>query len=111
MAYLSWKNRLRFPIYKNRNYETLPVVNINEEKCNGCGLCTSHCLYSALYLSGTGKDKKAMMHSDAYCCSCNKCSVVCPQKAIGVKTYYDFGGKYTVLQNGPMKPPRRFLAE
>jgi ferredoxin len=54
------------------------IVKINEEKCNGCGLCISACHEGALQLI----DGKAKLVTDSYCDGLGACLPECPTGAI-----------------------------
>jgi len=54
------------------------IVNINEEKCNGCGLCVDACHEGALQLI----DGKARLVSESYCDGLGDCLPECPTGAI-----------------------------
>jgi ferredoxin len=56
------------------------IVNIDEEKCNGCGLCIPNCAEGALKIV----DGKAKLVSDVYCDGLGACLGHCPQDAISV---------------------------
>lgn len=56
---------------------TVSIPKIETSLCNGCGLCSSICLFNAIALSG----KKAMLF-DELCHSCGGCLLACPQHAI-----------------------------
>ena len=56
------------------------IVKIDEEKCNGCGLCIPKCAEGALKLV----DGKAKLVSDVYCDGLGACLGTCPQDAIRV---------------------------
>lgn len=57
------------------------IVNINAEKCNGCGLCITACHEGALQLI----DGKAVLISDAYCDGLGDCLPECPTGAIKIE--------------------------
>jgi ferredoxin len=57
------------------------IVNIDEEKCNGCGLCISSCKEGAIAII----DGKAKLVSDIYCDGLGACLGECPQDAITVE--------------------------
>ncbi|MCL2028979.1 MAG: 4Fe-4S binding protein [Deltaproteobacteria bacterium] len=54
------------------------VINIDEEKCDGCGLCVSACLEGAIGLV----DGKAKLLREDYCDGLGNCLPVCPAEAI-----------------------------
>ncbi len=54
------------------------VVQIDEEKCDGCGLCVPGCAEGALQIV----DGKARLVSDIYCDGLGACLGECPQDAI-----------------------------
>jgi len=56
------------------------IVLIDEEKCDGCGLCIDSCAESAIELV----DGKARLVSDNYCDGLGACLGTCPQDAITV---------------------------
>ena len=54
------------------------IINIDKEKCNGCGLCVSACKEGAIGLV----DGKAELLRDDYCDGLGNCLPVCPTGAI-----------------------------
>jgi len=54
------------------------IIKINEEECNGCGLCVSACHEGAIGLV----DGKAKLLRDDYCDGLGNCLPVCPTGAI-----------------------------
>jgi Fe-S-cluster-containing hydrogenase component 2 len=56
------------------------IVHINEELCNGCGLCIPSCTEGALQIV----DGKARLVKDDYCDGLGACLGRCPQKAISI---------------------------
>ncbi len=57
----------------NRN-----IIRIDEEKCNGCGLCVSACAEGAIEIV----DGKARLISEKYCDGLGACLGECPGGAI-----------------------------
>ncbi|MFC2047590.1 ATP-binding protein, partial [Chloroflexota bacterium] len=57
------------------------IVRIDEEKCNGCGLCTPACAEGALQII----DGKAKLISEIYCDGLGACLGECPQGAIAIE--------------------------
>lgn len=58
-----------------------PIIEIDEERCNGCGLCITDCAEGALALV----NGKAKLISDVYCDGLGAC-LNCPQGALSLKT-------------------------
>jgi Pyruvate/2-oxoacid:ferredoxin oxidoreductase delta subunit len=59
---------------------TRKIVQIDEEKCDGCGLCIPNCAEGALQIIGG----KAKLVSDKFCDGLGACLGHCPQDAITV---------------------------
>jgi len=57
------------------------IVRIDEEKCNGCGLCIIACAEGALRIV----DGKAKLVSDNYCDGLGACLGECPEGAITIE--------------------------
>jgi len=56
------------------------IVEINEDKCNGCGLCAKACHEGAIQMV----DGKAKLISDEYCDGLGDCLPACPADAIKI---------------------------
>jgi MinD superfamily P-loop ATPase len=56
---------------------TIPVPQVNESLCDGCGECSKFCEYHAIVTFGT-----APLIFPEMCHGCGGCALVCPQKAI-----------------------------
>ena len=54
------------------------IIKIDEEKCDGCGLCVPACAEGALQII----DGKAKLVSEVYCDGLGACLGECPQEAI-----------------------------
>jgi Fe-S-cluster-containing hydrogenase component 2 len=56
------------------------IVEIDEEKCDGCGLCVQACVESAIRII----DGKARLISETYCDGLGACIGECPNDAITI---------------------------
>jgi len=57
------------------------IITIDEDKCNGCGLCIPACAEGALQIV----DGKAKLISETYCDGLGACLGECPQGAITIE--------------------------
>lgn len=57
------------------------IVNIDEEKCDGCGLCVPACAEGAIQII----DGKAKLVSETYCDGLGACLGECPSDAITIE--------------------------
>lgn len=87
------------------------IIQIDEEKCNGCGLCVNACHEGALQLV----DGKAKLISESYCDGLGDCLPECPTGAIIIEEReaeeYDeaavnerMGKSSPISQNAPAMP-------
>jgi len=66
------------PQWHGQGKEVIVVVpHINTDLCNGCGACSTVCLFNAIAISG----EKAMLFSEL-CHSCGGCILACKYNAI-----------------------------
>ncbi len=60
---------------------TRKIIKIDEEKCNGCGLCIPNCPEGALQII----DGKVRLISDLFCDGLGACIGHCPEGAIAIE--------------------------
>jgi Pyruvate/2-oxoacid:ferredoxin oxidoreductase delta subunit len=84
------------------------MIKIDEELCNGCGLCVTACAEGALQIV----DGKARMVSDQYCDGLGACLGECPQGAISFETReaeeFDEAATVKRLEAMGISPERHF---
>jgi len=68
------------PDIENRSTVSIPVPEVNRDKCNGCGRCQEVCAYNAIAVV-----KKEVIIFSELCHGCGSCSYFCPLKAIDEK--------------------------
>lgn len=59
------------------------MVNIDTNRCVGCGTCVSDCISHALHI----QDGKAVCETS--CFLCGHCVAICPHGAVSIETYSD----------------------
>jgi MinD superfamily P-loop ATPase len=65
------------PVVQSRQEVTVPVPEIDSEKCTACGACSDLCVFNAIAVAG----ETAMVFPEL-CHSCGGCVRVCPEGAI-----------------------------
>ncbi|HDQ46201.1 MAG TPA: 4Fe-4S dicluster domain-containing protein [bacterium] len=78
------------------------IITIDEEKCNGCGLCVPGCPEGALQII----DGKARLISDLFCDGLGACIGHCPEGAISIEKresepYDERRVMQNIIQAGP----------
>jgi len=64
------------------------TASVNEELCEGCGLCTTVCPYGAPRIVDTPAGKRARI-IEALCHGCGTCAAACPRRAISCRGFTD----------------------
>jgi NAD-dependent dihydropyrimidine dehydrogenase PreA subunit len=65
----------------NENRQTRKIVHIDEDKCDGCGLCVPNCAEGAIQIV----DGKARLVADNLCDGLGNCLGTCPKDAIRIE--------------------------
>lgn len=68
-------------IFKENIMSKRKIIKIDEDKCNGCGLCIPNCPEGAIQLI----DNKARIISDLFCDGLGACIGHCPEGAITIE--------------------------
>ncbi len=61
------------------------IILIDEEKCNGCGLCIPSCPEGALRIVQTPRGPKAKLVKESFCDGLGACLGECPQEALKIE--------------------------
>ncbi len=83
------------------------IVKIDEEKCDGCGICVDSCHEGAFQII----DGKARLVSESYCDGLGDCLAPCPQDAISIEVreadeYDEEAVKERMVKMKPFEPPQ-----
>jgi NAD-dependent dihydropyrimidine dehydrogenase PreA subunit len=78
------------------------IITIDENKCNGCGLCITNCPEGALQIV----DGKAILVNEIYCDGLGACIGHCPEGAITIETrereaYDELKVMENIVKKGP----------
>ena len=68
------------PVIENTEPVTVPVPQVDSEKCVNCGKCGELCQYSAIVCL-----RDSVLTFEQLCHSCGGCKMVCPTGAISEK--------------------------
>ena len=104
--YLKCKDWLKIESFRKLGKDIiLGTIEIERDKCRGCGLCVGACAASALEL----KDKKVkMIDVLPACMSCGDCVAICPRGALKLKGYFQLKRYFRYLDRGEPSLPRKF---
>jgi MinD superfamily P-loop ATPase len=65
------------PQWEDKKSISIPIPNVNMEKCSFCGKCADVCQYGAIVTV-----KKNVLTFPELCHGCGGCTLICPEKAI-----------------------------
>ena len=63
-------------------------IEVNRDKCSGCGICVALCSYDAIKLEKSGEGSVAVI-DDRRCKRCGVCVAACPSMAITIEHCID----------------------
>jgi len=62
----------------------IPQIEVNHDKCSGCGICVALCRYDAIKLEKSDKGSIVVI-DDLKCKRCGVCIAACPAEAMTIK--------------------------
>ena len=77
-------------ISKDKYMAEPTIAAVNEDVCNGCGICEAICAYEAIEIakeSVNGTEKKKAKVKEALCKGCGACVAACPSGAMEQKGF------------------------
>ncbi len=63
------------------------IASVNDDLCDGCGVCEGCCPYSAIEIVDVGDGKLRSQVNDALCKGCGSCVAACPSAAMEQKGF------------------------
>ncbi len=83
----------------------LGEIEIDQEKCKGCGLCIPTCAARTIEVV----DGKACLPMETpICIGCGDCAAICPEDAIEVTKFIQLTQAFRFLDRARPEWPRRF---
>ena len=103
--FITWKDRRRVESFKRIGEDViLGEVQIDLDKCTGCGSCVNACPSGSLEV----KEKKAKVTEILpLCFNCGNCTAICPEQAIAMTKFIEFKHYFRFLDRGEPSPPRK----
>lgn len=65
------------PVFENKNTVFIPIPQVDQKKCDGCGRCQEVCVYNAIAIV----NRKVLIFPEL-CHGCGSCAYFCPHGAI-----------------------------
>ena len=97
----------KVPDFRDPSCFEFGLVQVDKEKCTGCGLCTKACKAGRMILV----DNVAQVNPMAACVACAACMGMCPTRALNVVKDMRMTGMFTFIDRGDLMPPRLFEDE
>lgn len=102
MGNLSFSEKFKIPKYNDSTQLETGLIQVNQNKCTGCSLCTKACPADAIELKG----KIAKPCDPFECMACGDCVAICPEEAITLVRSYRYSGMFKTIDQGELVKPR-----
>jgi len=104
--FIKFKDRLAIEDFRKIGVDViLGSVEIDNDKCIGCKLCSKACAAAALEIV----DKKCKVVDDLpFCMACGDCVAICPEDAIKQTGFIQFTKHFRYVDRGVPEWPRKF---
>ena len=89
------------------NTVTRQIVHIDEDRCNGCGVCVSPCAEGAI----TIVDGKAKVVREELCDGAGFCLGVCPTGALTVETRETVAFDHHAVEEHVAEQPKTYIPQ
>jgi len=104
MGNLCFSERWKIPIYNDPDQINNGLVEVDGDKCTGCGMCVKACPADALFLEN--KLSKMRPPGVNECMGCGDCSAICPEEAIVLIKGVEYSAYFKTIDRGSMVKPR-----
>ncbi len=104
MGNISSSEKRRIPIYNDPEQAMAGRVEVDSDKCTGCGFCVKICPTAALVMEN--KLPKMVPPGLNECMGCGDCMPICPTSAMVLIKGNEFTGCYKTIDRGDLMFPR-----
>jgi ferredoxin len=104
MGNLTFSEKRRIPMYDDPAQINNGRIEVNHDKCTGCGFCAKVCPADALFLESKHPQMRPPGVNE--CMGCGDCMAICPEGAIVLAKSYAYTGYFKTIDRGDLMLPR-----